>query len=74
MEQVFTELAKLPLEAQIAYGIIGILILVVVFLWPLAIYYPIRLLISALVWIARKFKAKPDEKNPDDDSDTPAAA
>ncbi|HHV66470.1 MAG TPA: hypothetical protein GXX48_02295 [Ochrobactrum intermedium] len=72
MEQVFTALAKLPLEAQIAYGIIGILILVVFFLWPLAIYYPVRLVIAAAGWIVRRFGIKPDEKASDDD-DKPAA-
>ena len=71
MEKFIEELSKLPLEAQIAYGLIGAVMLAVLFLWPAAIYYSFRAFVAAPAWIARKFGVKKPGERKDDD--TPAA-
>ncbi|KAB2720384.1 hypothetical protein [Brucella intermedia] len=68
MERLIEELAKLPLEAQIAYAIIGAVMLAAFFLWPAVFYYSFRLPVLATAWTIRKFKSKPDDK----DDNTPA--
>ncbi|WGJ06619.1 hypothetical protein [Brucella intermedia] len=68
---IIEELSKLPIEAQVAYAIIGAVMLAAFFLWPAAIYYSFRAFVAAPVWIARKFGIKKPEKTKDDN--TPAA-
>ncbi|WP_226622352.1 hypothetical protein [Brucella anthropi] len=74
MEQVFTALAKLPLEAQIAYGLVGIIVIAGIVALIAAFYWSVHLMVAAPIWLARKFGTKPAKKNSDDDNDDASAA
>ncbi|ANG95800.1 hypothetical protein A8A54_04440 [Brucella pseudogrignonensis] len=75
MEQILQLYSQLPLEAKIGYGLVGIIVIAGIVALIAAFYWSVHLMVAAPIWLARKFGAKPGEKNPDDDdSDTPAAA
>ena len=67
MEQFIELYSQLPLEAQIAYGLVGIIVMAAIIAVPFVVYFSIRLPILAADWAINKFKSKPD------DDDTPAA-
>ncbi len=74
MEKLIELYNQLPLEARIGYGLVGIVVIAGIVALITVAYWTIHLMVAAPVWIARKFRIKPDEKNPDDNSDKPAAA
>ena len=74
MERFIELFSQLPLEAQIAYGIVGVIVIAGMIVMITAFYWSFHLMVAAPIWLARKFGTKPDEKNPDDNDDTPAAA
>ncbi|MBO1024738.1 hypothetical protein IPU75_08410 [Ochrobactrum sp. SD129] len=68
MEKFIELYSQLPLDAQIGYGIVGIIVIAMIIAVPFIVYWSFRLPILAAAWAINKIKSKPD-----DDSDTPAA-
>lgn len=74
MEKFIELFSQLPLEAQIAYVLVGIIVIAGIVALIAAFYWSFHLMVATPIWLARKFGTKPAKKNPDDDNDdTPAA-